>query len=87
MLLDDELFFRCGKIISFRDDNNVLHKSIIGLHLNTGNPLFGTTYIKPYEEGIERLFIPYNNVICPAISISFDNGRVIMPLASCNETD
>lgn len=81
-------FYICKKLVSFYDVNGVLVDGIIGIWLQTRQPIFGSSYIRPYVVREDRLrFIPSNSVLSPAISIPYNRESVIVPLANCQETD
>lgn len=80
-------FYICRKIISFNDVKGENISGIIGSRLKTRNPLFGTSYIRPYTPEENQSFVSYLNIISPAISMNWENQVVIIPLANNWESD
>ena len=80
-------FHICQKIVSFNNVNGEMMSGIFGTRLRTRNPLFGTSYIRPYTPEEQISFISYRNIIFPAISMESEKPMVIMPLANNWESD
>ena len=80
-------FYTCEGIVTFLDVNRETVSGIIGSSLRSPQAMRGASHIHPYvATGVLR-FIPFQNVISPAISAKFGRNRVIIPLANCYETD
>ena len=60
---------------------------IFGTMLRTQDPVLGTSYIRPYVNQRQTIFIPYVNVINSAISMKWNDKDDIMPLSNGWETD
>lgn len=67
--------------------DNVKRSGIIGSKLQTGNAVLGTSYIKPYSPTATKNFLSYTDVICPAISMRWNDTVVIQPLSNVYDSD